>query len=122
MTISKYLIDNAGQAEETWTDERCYIRELLNDPRSPGSSVAECRVEPGVTTQWHRLAVAEWYIIREGKGLMQVGDDEPFNVAPGDCVAIPAGSAQRITNSGGLELKFLCLCQPRFTPECYTAV
>lgn len=120
--MSEYLIDNAGRTEETWMDERCYIRELLNDPRSPEHSLAECRVEPGVTTQWHRLSVTEWYIVREGSGLMQVGDDPPFRVHAGDSVAIPAASAQRITNDGEQSLLFLCLCQPRFTPECYSTL
>lgn len=120
--MSEYLIDGAAQAEETWIDEGCYIRELLNDPRNPDHSLAECRVEPGVTTQWHRLSVAEWYIIRDGSGLMQLGDDPPFRVRAGDSVAIPAALPQRITNDGAQSLCFLCLCQPRFTPDCYAAL
>lgn len=120
--MSDALIPGDAGPEEVWTSERCYIRELLNDPRAPDVSLAECRVEPGVTTELHRLSVAEWYLIRAGSGLMQVGDGEPFAVDAGDTVAIPAGAAQRISNRSDDDLIFLCLCVPRFTPSCYEAL
>ncbi|MEM9208338.1 MAG: cupin domain-containing protein [Pseudomonadota bacterium] len=117
-----HLIARSGADEEQWTDERCFIREILNDPRVPEVSLAEARVEPGVTTEWHRVAVREWYLIRSGVGRMEVGDSEPFPVAPGDTVVIPAGTPQRITNTGDEDLRFQCLCTPRFRPEIYTAI
>jgi len=120
--MSDYLVSGGRPAEEQWTEERCYIREILNDPRVPEISLAEARVEPGVTTEWHRVAVAEWYVIRQGEGLMEVGDSRPFRVQPGDTVAIPAGTAQRITNTGVADLRFECLCTPRFRPELYEAI
>ena len=120
--MSDYLISNGGSGEEQWTEERCFIREILNDPRVPEVSLAEARVEPGVTTEWHQVAVREWYLIRRGKGRMQIGDEEPFAVAPGDTVAIPAGTPQRITNTGSDDLRFDCICTPRFRPEIYEVV
>lgn len=120
--MSTALIPGGAKREEVWTAERCYVREILNDPRVPEASLAECRVEPGVTTELHRLQVAEWYLIGRGRGLMQVGDEPPFPVGPGDAVAIPAGCAQRITNRGDTDLVFQCLCMPRFTPNCYEAL
>lgn len=116
------MLIRKGQDREIPTRERCYIRELLNDPRVPQVSLAETRVEPGVTTERHRLAVAEWYVIREGTGLMEVGDEKPFPVAPGDVVAIPPRVSQCITNTGDVDLRFECLCLPRFTPQCYEAL
>lgn len=107
---------------EALTGERCYIRELLNDERVPETSLAECRVPPGTSTQLHRLAVAEWYIVREGEGLMEVAGCEPFVVVPGDIVAIPPKTSQRISNPGTADLKFLCLCLPAFTAECYESL
>jgi mannose-6-phosphate isomerase-like protein (cupin superfamily) len=115
------LIPN-GNAEEILTSERCHIRELLNDPRVPETSLAETRVAAGVTTELHRLSVAEWYVVREGHGLMEVGGADPYPVAPGDVVAIPPQTSQRITNPGPGDLKFLCLCLPAFRPECYEAL
>lgn len=116
------LIRKSSPQKEFFTDERCYITELLNDPAAPQVSLARCRVEPGVTTELHRLSVAEWYVIVEGTGLMEVAGGEPFAVGPGDAVAIPPGQSQRITNTGAADLVLQCLCLPRFTPECYEAL
>lgn len=120
--MHKGLIAGSTQDAETWTDERCFIRELLNDSRVPESSLAVTRVEPGISTQWHRLSVAEWYIVREGEGRMELGKDAPFRIRTGDTVAIPAGTPQRVTNSGNAALVFYCLCVPRFSPACYESL
>lgn len=108
--------------KETWTSERCFIRERLNDPSVSDVSLAETRVEPGVTTELHRLTVNEWYIMSSGIGLMEVGDEEPFRVGPGDVVVIPADTSQRISNTGDEDLLFQCICMPRFTPESYESL
>ena len=34
----------------------------------------------------------------------------------------PAGTAQRITNTGESDLIFLCVCMPRFTPDSYESL
>jgi mannose-6-phosphate isomerase-like protein (cupin superfamily) len=104
---------------EFWTPERCFITELLNDPRMPEASLARARVEPGVTTALHSLDVEETYVIETGEGLMQVGEAR-FPVTAGDSVRIAEGLPQRITNTGPGDLVFLCLCRPRFRPEGYT--
>ena len=109
-------------AEEVWTGERCWITELLNDASVPEVSLARCRVEPGVTTELHRLGVREWYVVEAGSGLVEVGEEKPRPVRRGDVVAIPAGRAQRITNTGTGDLVFQCVCLPRFTPECYESL
>ncbi len=112
-----------GQPEtEVYTRERCYISELLNSPSHPEVSVARARVRPGVTTELHHLGVAEWYVIEQGFGMMQVGRNAPFPVGPGAIVAIPQHVLQRIRNTGDTDLIFLCICAPRFTFDCYTAV
>lgn len=116
------MLIRKNEAAEVFTAERCHIRELLNDERVPQTSLAECRVEPGVTTQLHRLSVAEWYLIREGEGLMQIGRDQPFAVGPGDVVVIAPNAPQRITSTGSTDLLFLCLCLPAFTPGCYESL
>ena len=107
---------------EFWTSERCYITELLNDVEQPEVSLARTRVEPGVTTQLHALSVAEWYVLEQGQGLMQVGDGAPFSVRDGDTIAVPKSVAQRITNTGRDDLVFLCVCVPKFSQECYTSL
>lgn len=109
-------------AREFWTDERCFIAELLNTPDEPDVSLARTRVEPGVTTQLHALSVSEWYVLESGQGRMRVGDGKPFAVGPGDTVKIPKNVSQQITNSGKTDLVFLCVCAPRFSQECYTSL
>lgn len=116
-TNSRYLV--CGQAEEFWTDERCFITELCNTEKLPDSSLAIARVEAGVTTQLHALkGLTETYIVIEGKGRMEVGD-ETFNIEAGDQVVIPPNCPQRITALDNQQLRFYCLCVPRFFPESY---
>jgi len=107
---------------EFLTEERCWITELFNDSALESVSVARARVEPGVTTQLHALSVAEWYVIETGEGRMRVGDRAPVDVAAGDTVQIPTDYAQQITNTGEVDLLFLCVCVPRFSPACYSSL
>ena len=105
--------------DEIWTEERCFIRELLNTPESPNVSLAIARVEPGVTTQLHALSgVKETYIIRKGNGIVEV-DGLETSVGINDKVFIDENIPQRITNIGNEDLEFYCLCSPRFHPESY---
>ena len=106
-------------ANEYFTHERCFITEIMNTVDHPDLSIARARVLQGVTTQLHAVSVEEHYYILSGSGLAEV-DGTTYEVYPGDVVAIPAGAAQRITNMGDTDLIFLCICQPRFVPECYT--
>jgi len=113
-----WFVANKGQ-REFWTSERCFITELLNDPVSPEASLALARVEPGVTTELHKLAgISERYIVRKGEGIVEI-DGVRRNVSVGDQVMIPANAPQRITNTGRKDLEFYCLCVPRFRPESY---
>ncbi len=114
------MADKPKPGVETWTRERCFITELLND--EPEVSIAHARVEPGVTTELHALSVSEWYVIKTGKGRMRVGDEPPFTVASGDTVTIPKHAAQQITNTGHSDLCFVCVCAPKFSRECYTSL
>lgn len=112
----------ANSKPEFWTQERCYIVEILNEESRPEFSLARCRVEPGVTTQLHRLDVMEWYVMKDGEGLMFVGDETPRRVGPGDTVMIPAGTPQQISNTGSADLVFVCVCTPRFKPDGYESL
>lgn len=100
------------------TRERCEIRELLNDPADPAASLAEARVAPGAVTELHALPVDERYIVLRGEGRIELGG-RWSHIRAGDAALIPAGTPQRIENTGAEELLFLCLCTPRFTPEAY---
>ncbi len=113
------LLVKADAPQAFWTDERCYITELCNTEALAGGSLAIARVEAGVTTQWHSLSgITETYIVIEGRGMMEVGE-RSFEIGDHDQVVIPPGCPQRITNLGDGDLRFYCLCTPRFYPESY---
>ena len=106
--------------KEFYTQEGCYITELSNTPDDPDVSIARARVEPGVTTNWHRLTkAAERYYIIQGKGRVEVGQLTPQEVSVGDVVLIPPLCRQRITNIGTEDLIFLAICTPRFSNDVY---
>ena len=107
------------QIGEFWTEERCHITELINDPKMPAFSLAIARVEPAVTTQLHALkGIKEIYILRQGKGVAEV-NGKNIPLCRGSSLFIPEGAAQRITNTGDEDLEFYCHCTPRFVPESY---
>ena len=104
---------------EFWTEERCFITELMNTDASPETSLAVARVEAGVTTQLHRLeGICERYVVRKGEGIVEI-DGVRQLLSVGDQAIIPPGAAQRITNTGSTDLEFYCVCTPRFVPESY---
>jgi len=116
----KEIIKKQNLKKEFYTDEKCYVTELSNTPDDPDVSIARARVEPGVTTRWHRLkGITERYFIVSGRGLVEVGELPPREVTAGDVVLIPPMCRQRITNIGAEDLIFLAICTPRFVQNVY---
>jgi len=73
-----------------------------------------------VTTRLHAVKdTMERYIILEGEGEVSINYSEPEKVKTLDAVTIPAGTAQKITNTGNKDLVFLCICTPRFEQKNY---
>jgi mannose-6-phosphate isomerase-like protein (cupin superfamily) len=118
--MSIYL-SRTDESKEFFTNERCHILEMLDNHNSEKTfSIARARVEPGVTTAWHRLSdIVEYYYIISGKGFMEIGEQGGFDVRKNDTVTIPANSAQRIQNMGDEDLIFLAICNPPFTDTNY---
>jgi len=116
----KEIINQQDLNDEYYTPEKCFITELSNTGDDPDASIARARVEPGVTTQWHRLKdTIERYCIISGHGLVEVGQLPAQEIGPGDSVLIPPMCRQRITNNGSDDLIFLAICTPRFTDDVY---
>lgn len=106
--------------KEHLTKELCHILELSNSDTDEDVSIAQARVEPGVSTRWHRLKnTAERYYIISGEGQVEIGNLSARQVNPGDVVLIPALCPQRIHNTGQTDLIFLAICSPRFLQENY---
>jgi mannose-6-phosphate isomerase-like protein (cupin superfamily) len=119
----KETIKQQNIKEEFYTPEKCYITELSNTPDDPDVSIARARVEPGVTTRWHRLKETfERYVIISGRGIVEIGKLPPQEVIAGDFVLIPPMCRQRITNTGTEDLVFLAICSPRFSQDVYEDV
>ena len=107
-------------AQEFYTAERCHILELSNSADDEALSIARARVEPGITTAFHKVIdTAERYVILAGQGRVDLEGQEPESVGIGDVVLIPPGVEQRITNTGDTDLVFLALCTPRFQQDRY---
>ena len=112
------LVLRSELSEYFFEAEGCYISELSNSEVDPELSIAQARVEPGVTTSWHRLkSTTERYCVLSGVGIVEVGDTAQREVRTGDVVLIPPMQRQRITNIGKEDLIFLAICTPRFE-EC----
>src|SRR5215472_15110116 len=110
-------------SKEFPTAERCSIIETYNSGADEALSIARARVPAGVTTAFHQMAgTVERYIIAEGRGRVEVGEQPPAEVGPGDVVVIPASVRQRIANIGNTDLIFYCVCTPRFRRENYRAL
>ena len=116
-------IKKSSSVTEFSTAERCFISEIANDADDNEVSIARARVEPGVTTAWHKLkGITERYLIIEGKGLVELEGLEPTDVSVGDVVRIPAETLQRITNTGKMDLVFYCICSPPFQQKNYESM
>ncbi len=114
---------NRNPAAEQLTEERCHIREILNSAADPKVSIAQARIEPGVTTAWHAvLNTEERFIVRAGSGEVEIGDAVAEPIAAGDTVLIPAGMKQRVRNNGNHDLILDCVCTPRFEWQNYRSL
>ena len=109
-----------SESDEFFIEEGIFILENLNAPDDPAASIARARLPEGRQTRWHYLVgTVERYLIASGQGRVEVGDLPPTDVFPGDVVVIPAGTRQRIENTGKGDLVFFCVCTPRFRAENY---
>jgi len=111
---------STNEDDEFFTEERCHILELVNNKDDSSHSIARARVEPNVTTAWHRLIdTSETYVILSGTGVLEINEDESQELNKGDVFRIPPNSPQRISNIGDDDLIFLCICIPAFGDDTY---
>ncbi|SFK73001.1 cupin domain-containing protein [Methylophaga sulfidovorans] len=119
--MEKTTIYHYDPDKEYFFIEGCFINELSNQTSDPDVSIARARVRPGVTTRWHHLnETTERYVILEGQGIVEIGDEPSQVVSVGDVVIIPPLTRQRISNNGDNDLIFLAICTPRFNESNYT--
>jgi mannose-6-phosphate isomerase-like protein (cupin superfamily) len=95
------------------------LQELLHPDKADVKirySLAHAIVAAGQATKPHRLKTCEVYYILEGRGLMHT-NEESLAVGPGTAIYIPPGVTQYIENTGGGELKSLCIVDPAWRKE-----
>jgi mannose-6-phosphate isomerase-like protein (cupin superfamily) len=95
------------------TKDGSTIREYLH---TAAQSLAEATLEPAQATERHYHARSEEiYLLVEGSGVMEVGDDVR-EVGAGDAILIPPGAWHRLAaGPGGARL--LCCCVPPYSDE-----
>lgn len=112
------------EIEQYVTKDGSIIRELMRPDEHSGinhhvkkQSLAEATVPVGMVTMLHKHSLTEeLYHITSGRGLMTLGENQ-FDVAVGDTVCIPPGTAHCIKNTGSHNLTILCCCSPAYSHE-----
>lgn len=98
------------------TQDGSEIKELMH-PAKQGNktqSLAEAIIQRGQQTHLHRHHTSEeLYYITQGEGRMTLGEEQ-FEVAAGDTICIPPGTAHCIENIGPAALHILCMCSPPY--------
>jgi mannose-6-phosphate isomerase-like protein (cupin superfamily) len=113
------MIIHLHDCPEFTAGDNCTIREILHPEKAKLAlrySLAHAVVAPGQTTWLHSLRTSEVYYILSGEGTMHT-DGESRPVIPGDTVYIPPNAKQQITNSGPVDLVFLCIVDPAWRKE-----
>jgi mannose-6-phosphate isomerase-like protein (cupin superfamily) len=84
------------------------VAHMILDTRSLQTMMflAHASVAPGEKLIGHVDPMEESYIIQNGRGRMQVGE-ELHEVMPGDAIHIPIGHFHELTNTGNEELTIL---------------
>jgi mannose-6-phosphate isomerase-like protein (cupin superfamily) len=120
------LVRSLDGLDKIIAGDGCILREILNPAMETGLggigySLAHAIVPVGAFTAPHRLTSCEVYYILAGTGLMYI-DSESESVKPSDTVLIPPGAVQHIENTGDIDLEFICIVDPAWTPSCETVM
>ena len=80
-------------------------------------SLAHILIPPGKSSSAHYHKVAEeTYYILKGQGRMLV-DGREYILTPGQACLVCAPEVHQIFNDGDIDLEFLAVCAPAWTPD-----
>jgi mannose-6-phosphate isomerase-like protein (cupin superfamily) len=97
------------------------VFELVGSAAHSGSarlhSVAHILIPPGKSSSahYHKYAEETYYIL-SGQGRMLV-DGQEYSLSPGQACLIHAPEMHQIFNDGMVDLEFLAVCAPAWTPD-----
>ena len=108
------------EAELITAPDGCRLRELVHPERDAAEvpySLAEASIEPGESTENHRLLEEdELYYFVLGRGQLIV-NGERHAVSEGDSILVPRGAAQKLVNDGAATLRWLNIVSPPWRRE-----
>ncbi len=110
---------NLKDAKPFVTKDNSIIRSILDRTNSPvkNESMAEAVLRKGKSTIEHvHKKSEEIYYFTQGTGVIYL-NDKKIKVKTGDGVLISPGERHRLVNTGGYDIKILCLCSPPYSHE-----
>lgn len=96
-----------------------HLREVLhpkNDEVSINFSLAHASLKVGENSLPHTLSHSETYYILSGSGEISLGN-QLYQIEKGDMIYVPENVEQFVKNTGAIELFFLCIVSPPWSPE-----
>lgn len=81
-----------------------------------GYSLAQFTLEPGKRSKLHQIKSSEIYYILEGSANLRI-DDDVMELEKDDSAYVPPNAKQSIENTGGEDLRFLCIVEPAWKAE-----
>ena len=111
--------ENIAAPFESGTGEEVY--EMIGAPQRIGASkyhsFGHTVIPAGCGSRLHYHPVAEeTYYILSGRARMMV-DDRELSLLPGDAILIHTLEKHQIFNAGDMDLEFLVICAPAWTPD-----
>ncbi len=79
-------------------------------------SIAQFTLEVGRKSKLHKMKSSEIYYILEGSANLKI-NEETHHMEKDDSAYVPANSEQVIENTGGKDLRFLCIVEPAWKAD-----
>ncbi len=99
--------------------DHTHLKEVLhpsNDSLALNFSLAHAYLKVGEQSLPHRLKHSETYYILAGNGEIHL-DGKMQTIEKGDIIYVPENVEQYVKNKGKINLTFLCIVSPPWTPE-----
>ncbi len=99
--------------------DHTHLKEVLhpsNDQLALNFSLAHAYLNVGENSLPHRLSHSETYYILEGQGEIYL-NGKMQTIEKGDIIYVPKNVEQYVKNKGEVNLTFLCIVSPPWSPE-----